>query len=200
MSVFIWILPIISALIGWFINQLVIYSLFQPHASKRIFGIGFHGIIPKYRMIIADKLGSYVSEKLFSFDELEQKIINPENITKIMPFIEERIDEFLKVKLTKEMPVLSMFIGSKTINSLKKTFMEELTTLFPVIMKNYAGNLKSEFDIKKIIKEKILTIDMRKTEHLFYVTGEKQIRNFKIVGAVSGFLIGSIQLILLKIF
>jgi uncharacterized membrane protein YheB (UPF0754 family) len=199
MSLYLWIIPFIGALIGWLINSGLILLFFQPRVPKVIAGIRFHGIIPKYRSTIAEYVGIYVSEKIFSFDELEQKIINPDNVTKVMPFIEGHIDEFLKVKLTKEMPFLSMFIGSKTISSLKKTFMEELMTLFPLVMKNYAGNLRNEFDIKKIVKEKIENADLQQLEFLFYKTGSKQIRNFKMLGAATGFIIGLLQFILFKI-
>jgi len=178
---------------------MLIRYFFHPRIPKTIAGIRFHGIIPKYRSDIAEKLGTYVSEKIFSFDELEKKILNPVNVTKVMPFIEGHIDEFLKVKLTKEMPFLSMFIGTKTISSLKKTFMEELLTLIPLVMKNYADNLRNEFDIKKIIIEKIENIDLQQLGYLFYKTGSKQIRNFKILGATTGFIIGVLQLILYKI-
>ena len=200
MSFYLWIVPFISALIGWLINHMLINFFFQPRVPKTIAGIRFQGIIPKYRKDIAEKLGTYVSEKIFSFDELEQKITNPDNVTKIMPFIEGHIDEFLKVRLTKEMPFLSMFIGTRTITSLKKTFMEELMTLFPLVMKNYAGNLRNEFDIKKVIIEKIENIDLENMEVLFYKTGSTQIRNFKLLGAATGFLIGALQLILYGIF
>lgn len=200
MGFYLWIVPIISALIGWLINHLLIRLFFHPLVPKTISGFRFQGLIPKYRMDIAEKIGLYVSEKIFSFNELEQKIINPANITKVLPFIEAHIDEFLKVKLGKEMPFLSMFIGTKTISSLKKTFMEELMILFPLVMKNYADNLRNEFDIKKIIKEKIENIDLHKLEFQFYKSGSKQIRNFKILGAATGFLIGVLQVILYIIF
>ena len=77
--------------------------------------------------------------------------------------------------------------------------MDELTTLFPLVMKNYSDNLRNEFDIKKIIQEKIEKIEVQKMELIFYKEGAKQIRNFKILGAATGFLIGIIQLILFSL-
>ena len=113
-----------------------------------------------------------------------------------MPVIEVHVDEFLNVKLMKEMPFLSMFIGNKTISSLKKTFMGELEVLFPQVMKNYATNLKSEFDIEKIITQKIGNLAPESIEPLFYREMSKPLARFKLIGAITGFIIGGLHVIL----
>ena len=184
---------------GWIINTLLLHYLFHPREPKNYLGFRIQGILPKYQREFANKVGKLVAEKFFSFDELEQKIINPDNLKKVMPVIEEHVDEFLNVKLMKEMPVLSMFIGSKTISSLKKTFMEELEVLFPQVMKNYATNLKSEFDIEKIVIQKIENLAPELIESLFFRDMSKPIRRFKLIGATTGFIIGLFQVILLFI-
>ena len=199
MNFWFFLFPFFGALIGWILNTLLLLYLFHPLHPKNILGFRLHGLFPKHQHEFAKKLGKLVAENFFSFDELEQKIINPDNLKKVMPVIEEHVDEFLNVKLMKEMPFLSMFIGSKTISSLKKTFMEELEVLFPQVMKNYAANLKSEFDIEKIITQKIENLDPKSIELLFYREMSKPIRRFKLIGATTGFIIGLFQVILLFI-
>jgi uncharacterized membrane protein YheB (UPF0754 family) len=199
MNFWFFLLPFFGAFVGWILNSLVLLHIFHPLHPKNILGFSFHGLVPKYQHEFAKKLGKLVAEKLFSFDELEQKIINPDNFKKVMPVIEVHVDEFLNVKLMKEMPFLSMFIGNKTISSLKKTFMQELEVLFPQVMKNYAANLKSEFDIEKIISQKIGNISPESIEPLFYKEMSKSLRRFKLIGAITGFIIGFFQAILLLI-
>ena len=199
MNFWFFILPFFGALIGWILNTLLLLYLFHPREPKIFLGFRIQGIVPKYQQEFAKKSGKLVAEKFFSFDELEQKIINPDNLKKVMPVIEEHVDEFLNVKLMKEMPFLSMFIGSKTISSLKKTFMEELEVLFPQVMKNYAANLKSEFDIEKIITQKIGNLAPVSIESVFCREMSKPLRRFKLIGAITGFIIGLLQAILLFI-
>ena len=200
MNFWFFILPFFAAMIGWILNSLIIFYLFHPRHPKKILGFTLYGIVPKYQREFAKKSGKLVAENFFSFDELEQKIINPDNVKRVMPVIEVHVDEFLNVKLMKEMPFLSMFIGSKTISSLKKTFMAELEVLFPQVMKNYAANLKSEFDIEKIITQKIADLVPESIEPLFYRELSKPLKQFKLIGAIAGFIIGLLQLILLLVF
>jgi len=192
----IYLIPLISAFIGWFTNWIAIKMLFHPREPKIILGIRFQGIFPKRQQQFAEKLGKLVSEELLSFEDIESKISNPANINKLMPFIETHIDHFLRVKLAEQMPVISMFIGDKTINQLKEVFITELTELFPVIMKNYMNNLQDDLDLEKIVTQKVAGFSSDKLEHILNTIMAKEFRFVEITGGVLGFSIGLLQVLL----
>ncbi|MEI2756591.1 MAG: DUF445 family protein [Chitinophagaceae bacterium] len=178
----IWVIilvPAISAFIGWVTNWVAIKMLFHPREPKKILGITFHGIFPKRQKQFAEKLGKLVSAEFLSFGDIEEKISNPENLKKIMPLIEEHIDEFLRTRLSDEMPVISMFIGDKTILKLKSAFMKEIETLFPQVMRKYAGNLKSELDLEHIVIQKVSAFSSDKLEETLYQIMSKEFRFVK---------------------
>ena len=189
-------IPIISAFIGWFTNWVAIKMLFHPKESKRILGITFHGIFPKRQKIFAEKLGKMISAEFLSFEDIEQKIASPQNLEKLMPMIGAHVDNFLKNKLSDEMPFLSLFIGNKTIKSLKKIFMQELETLFPQIMKSYTGHLQEELDLEKIVIEKVSAFSTDKLEDILYQIMSKEFRFVEILGGVIGFIIGIVQVLI----
>jgi len=189
-------IPIISAFIGWFTNWVAIKMLFHPKEPKRILGITFHGIFPKRQKIFAEKLGKMISAEFLSFEDIEQKIASPQNLEKLMPLIGAHVDNFLKNKLSDEMPFLSLFIGNKTIKSLKKIFMQELETLFPQIMKSYTGHLQEELDLEKIVIEKVSAFSTDKLEDILYQIMSKEFRFVEILGGVIGFIIGIVQVLI----
>jgi len=190
------LIPLISGFIGWVTNWVAIKMLFHPREPKRILGFTLHGIFPKRQKVFAEKLGKMVSAELLSFDDIQQKITNPKNLQKLMPMIENHVDNFLRNKLGEEMPFLSMFIGDKTISSLKKIFMQELETLFPKVMVNYAGHLKEELDLEKIVTEKVAAFSTEKLESILYQIMNKEFRFVEILGGVIGFIIGIIQVLI----
>lgn len=193
MNYWLLLLPIISAFIGWVTNWIAIKMLFHPRQPKRILGITLHGIFPKRQQVFAEKLGKLVRDELLSFEDIEEKIINPENLKKIMPLIEGHIENFLRVKLSDEMPFLSLFVGDKTIRSLKKIFMLELENLFPQLMKSYAGHLQAELDLEKIVTDKVAAFSSEKLETILFQIMSKEFRFVEIIGGVIGFLIGLVQ-------
>jgi uncharacterized membrane protein YheB (UPF0754 family) len=190
------VIPLISAFIGWFTNWIAIKMLFHPKEPKKILGITFHGIFPKRQKQFAEKLGRLVSAELLSFSDIESKITNPENLDKIMPVVDKHIDDFLRVRLADAMPVVSMFIGEKTINQLKEVFMTEMKTLFPVIMGNYMEKLKDDLDLEKIVVDKVAAFSTDKLENILNQIMSKEFKFVEIIGGVLGLIIGIVQVLI----
>ncbi len=187
------LIPLISGFIGWVTNWVAIKMLFHPRTPVNILGIKVQGIFPKRQDQFAEKLGKLVSRELLSFDEIEAKITNPDNLKQVLPQVESHIDHFLRVKLSDSMPMISMFIGDKTIEKLKSVFMEELEILFPKIMKDYSGTLKQQLDLEAIVTDKVKAFSSDKLEEILYQVMASEFRFVEIIGAVLGFLIGLFQ-------
>jgi uncharacterized membrane protein YheB (UPF0754 family) len=196
MSPWIWCIPVISACIGWFVNRTLLKMLFHPKQPRKILGLTFHGIIPKKQPELAKQLGQLVSTQLFSFGDIKKKITQKENIDKILPQIEGHIDHFLRTKLGTTFPMLSMFIGDKTITQMKGAFMSELEIILPEVLKSYVGNLQKDLDLEKIITEKVQEFSPGKLETALNDILKKELNFIKISGAVLGFTIGLLQILL----
>jgi uncharacterized membrane protein YheB (UPF0754 family) len=94
------------------------------------------------------------------------------------------------------MPIISMFIGDKTIEQLKSVFMKELESLFPVVMTTYMEKLKHELDLEAIVTEKVSNFSSDKLEEILQGIMSKEFRFIEVIGAVLGFLIGILQVII----
>jgi len=193
MSPLILSIPLISAFIGWFTNWIAVKMLFHPRLPIKVLGLTFQGIFPKRQHQFAQKLGKLVSEELLSFKDIEAKITDGSNLKQVMPIVENHIDNFLRNKLASEMPIISMFIGDKTIEQLKSVFMKELESLFPVLMTSYMEKLKHELDLEAIVTEKVSNFSSDKLEEILQAIMSKEFRFIEIIGAVLGFLIGIVQ-------
>jgi len=190
------LLPLIAACLGWCFISLALRLLFHPLHPKKILGFTFQGLVPKRQDEFAIKIGK-LSASLLPVNEMEEKITHPENVKKIMPQAEAHIDNFLRVKLVKSMPVVGMFVGDKTINNLKSLFVAELEQLFPEIMKNYMGRLKEDFDIEQIVTGKIAAYPPAGIEKAFLQTMNKELTRVKLLGGLLGFIIGLLQVIIM---
>lgn len=193
MNYWLLLIPVISAFIGWVTNLLAIKMLFHPRKPKKILGLTIHGIFPKRQQVFAEKLGKLVSDELLSYDDIQDKIANPKNLEKMMPMIEGHIENFLRVKMSDEMPFLSIFVGEKTIISLKKLFMLELEALFPQLMRSYTSQLQTELDLEKIVTEKVAAFSSEKLESILFQIMGKEFRFVEILGGIIGFIIGLVQ-------
>lgn len=176
------LIPIVGASIGWIANRMILNALIKR-------------ILPQKQAAIANQVGKLASQ-LVSFDEIEKKIAGPEAMDKIMPLVEGHIDNFLRNKLGQAFPMISMFIGDKTINQLKEIFMKEMQEIFPQLMKSYVQNLRSDLDIEKIVAQKIASFPPQQLEAAIRQNLGKELRSFELAGAGIGLLIGIIQVLL----
>jgi uncharacterized membrane protein YheB (UPF0754 family) len=182
-----------SAFTGWITTWIAIKMLFHPRKPINFLGFTLQGIFPKNQQLIAQKLGQVVSKEFLSFAEIEAKVINPNNLEKLKPEIEAHIDAFLREKLVTLFPMLSMFIGDKTINQLKTAFLTELENLFPILMKNYMKKLEHDLDLEKIVTDKVASFSSEKLEDILNQITKKEFQFLEIIGGVFGFIIGLIQ-------
>jgi uncharacterized membrane protein YheB (UPF0754 family) len=196
MSIWLWCLPLISAFIGWFTNWIAIKMLFHPKEPKRILGITFQGIFPKRQAQFAQKLGALVSKELLSFDDIQAKINNPNVIALATHKIDGYLDNFLKNKLTEQMPILSMFISNDVIDKIKTSLNAELTLRMPEILGDMTNSLKTELDIEKIVTSKVQAFSSDKLEEILNDIMKKEFVFVEIIGGVLGFIIGLLQLLI----
>lgn len=190
------LLPIISAFIGWFTNWIAVKMLFHPKDPVKILGITFHGIFPKRQQQFAIKLGSLVANELLHFDEIAKQLKDPSQLKKLSPVIEEHLDVFLKVKLKEKMPIIATFVGDSTLLKIKEGMMEEIEALLPRIINQYTDDLSQKIDIERIVTEKVSNFSSDKLEEILVAIMSKEFRFVEIIGGVLGFVIGLVQVLL----
>jgi uncharacterized membrane protein YheB (UPF0754 family) len=187
------LIPIISGFIGWITNWVAIKMLFHPRQPVNFLGITIQGIFPKRQKQFAAKLGKLVSSELLSFEEIKSVISNPNNLSSVMPILDQAIDRFLREKLSTAMPMISMFIGDKTIDKIKTTLTEELEQMLPTLIDQYIDKIQDRLDLEKIVTDKVSNFSSDKLESILYQVMAKEFKFIEILGGILGFLIGLLQ-------
>lgn len=191
------LIPLLTAFTGWLVIYLIVRMIFKPVIAKKLAGFTWQGIIPAKKQQIADRISQLVAAEFSGFARIEQKVSDPRNFETVRPLIETHIDDFLRNKLKEQMPMIAMFIGDKTMDTLKTIFIKEIETLFPQVMQQFAGNLKNELNLEQMLSSGIAGISSERINNLLYSSISKEIRNASLFGAAIGLLIGLVQLLLI---
>lgn len=188
------LLPLFSACTGWLVIWFLQWLVFHPREPKKFFGKQLQGILPAKQKQFAQIVSGTVAQHFFPAATIRDKLGNPAHLEKIMPRVEEHIDDFLKNKLSKEIPMLGMFIGDKMIAKVKEAFMREIALLFPTIMQEYGTAIANEFDIKQKVSDKILSINLENVEKKVHASMQREVNQLRLLGLVVGFITGLLQL------
>ncbi|MEI7588427.1 MAG: hypothetical protein WCJ68_02950 [Chitinophagia bacterium] len=125
------VLAFLTGCLAWFISWAYIKLLFFPKNPLVIGGSTWESVLHQItKQIPIDAL-------------LEEN--KKSSLATLLPFIDHNLDSFFKERLTEKMPIISMFIGEKTITQLKEVFIEELQTLFPDLISQFSKSIQAAF-------------------------------------------------------
>lgn len=190
------LVPILSTIAGWLISRTSTGMLFYPVKPKKILGITFLGLLPKYKTEIVKQAVEHLSTQLFSQKEIHEKFLGEERVEALLPQIEIHIDDFLRHRLGKKMPMIGMFIGENTIRQLKEVFMEELKEIFPGVMAAYINDTTQQKNFGEAIAKKIDSVHILELAKVLPASATQGLRQIGYIGALTGFMFGVIQVLL----
>lgn len=185
------VIPIISALIGYITNVVAIKLLFWP---KHPINLGFfklQGVLPKRQAEIATSVGELVEEQLLSLDEVFDEVDTPEMHAKFV----DKISDVLKDRLASIMP---SFLPSKVtkliIDNLNRVLRQEAPNIIIQVINSARDYLTEEIKISVIVEDKINDFDLDELEEMITGISSTEIRFIELLGGILGFIIGLVQL------
>lgn len=190
-----WTVPIIGAFIGWVTNWLAIKMLFHPRKPVKVLFLTFQGIFPKNKPRIADKLGTIVQRDLINFEDINDRLQDPDAINNFKEQIAIRVDNAIRDRIEKN-ALLDAIIPDQLIQSIHKTIVDEIGNNLPEVIKSSMTKIEEKLDIQTIVKNKVEQFSDEKLEQLLLDITSKEFTFIEIIGAVLGFLIGIIQLVI----
>lgn len=122
------LIPMLTGLFGWMLIWLLAKSLFFPTKAIQIGGFSWES-----------NLARLINQ--FPFELLIPKEADSAASFKAMqPLMEEKLDFFFNHTIKDKLPMMSMFIGDKTVAQLKAVFLEELASIFPQMIGQLTQN------------------------------------------------------------
>lgn len=195
-----YLIPFISAAIGWVTNYVAIKMLFYPRKEKNYLLFRFQGIFPKRQKVLAQKLGEIVANKLFSTAMIREKIDNAQTREEIKRTIDLEVSIYLREKIKNNLPVVGeLFLSEKRFEQVKDIVCGELDQFIPRIMNEFTKKV-DQVDIQQIVFDKVSQFSSEKLEDLLMGVLRKELKFIELAGAVLGFFIGVGQVALLIFF
>ncbi len=191
---FIILMGLIGAGIGWFTNLVAIRLLFRPYRFYKLplLGWGFQGLIPKRQKDIAVALGEVVSTELITGQDIAHSLGREENkeriARKVQQYVQERIIDKLPFVIPHSIQMALAEYAGKTLYHEVTGFLDN-----PQKILNQPDIEEIKTEIKKIVEEKVLSLDVRRLEEITYKLANRELKHIELLGGVLGFLIGIVQ-------
>lgn len=192
----IYLIPFISAIIGYVTNYIAIKMLFYPRKPVNLLLFKVQGIFPKRKTLLASRLARLVAEELLSMDQLKEEIDRQATQGEIREAIEDEVDNYLRDKISALNPILQTFINDNRILQLRDKICQEIEAFIPRITHQFFNRLDT-VNLENMVFEQVVSFTSDKLEHMMMSVIQKELRFIELAGAFLGFIIGLLQVLLL---
>ena len=122
------LIPMLTGLFGWMLIWLLAKSLFFPTKAIQIGGFSWESNLARL-------INQFPVELL-----IPKEADCAASFKAMQPLMEEKLDFFFNHTIKDKLPMMSMFIGDKTVAQLKAVFLEELASIFPQMIDQLTQN------------------------------------------------------------
>ena len=190
------LIPLISAIVGWFTNVVAIKMMFHP---IEFFGIppylGWQGVIPANALRLAKVSNSLITEKLLSLRELFDETFNADSFTgKLGAVIDEVTEQIIDEVANKHAKAMWDNAGEFMQNKVRQKVRAEVVEVSHAIALDMADDIDSIMDIERTVLEAVERHKALMGE-MFYEVGRQEFKFIERSGLYFGFLFGLAQMV-----
>lgn len=184
------LIPIISAVVGWFTNYLAVKMMFYPLEFVGIRPIfGWQGLIPAKRREMAEIEVKLVLGKLLSVEEIAQRL----DADQMTQAIERRLKQVLRRIVNEVMqesaPTLWAALPVQGKNLVYYRIEMDIPNVVRKMVHDFQQNVGEILDIRELVVEQ-LTNDPELINEIFLQAGAKEFPFIERSGLYFGFLFG----------
>ncbi|MEX2381662.1 MAG: DUF445 family protein [Opitutales bacterium] len=185
-----------TAFIGWLTNWVAIRMLFRPHRPLSLFGYTWQGMIPKRQKDLAANAAAIVEKEILGKHLLREQIEKLD----LKPYMKELGRRLVHGGLMDKLhavPFIGGFINQSILEKIEGILLQEIEKQSEPLKKKLADEMEERVPIRQLVEERIAALDVVRLEDVVNRVARKEFRAIEILGAVLGFAVGLIQLLLL---
>lgn len=192
-------LPIIGAIIGLIANHIALKLLFRPRNPINVFGLKIQGFFPKRRTELAHAIGHAVQNEFGFHNDIKEILTNGRHLESFKVAIKDAVDNFIERRLTFTSPLLTSLLPYGAILKFKEKITNEIMRFIPELAEGLTSELENKLDLKEVVVSKLEAYEISRIEEIVLDVSARELRHVKTIGAIVGFFIGIIQLLMIHL-
>jgi hypothetical protein len=171
-----YLIPILNALFGWLLVKRTVSGIFTG--------------LQKNPHVLTQNLGNLTLSK----GEIEAQFEGIDWVKELDPLIDKRLDSYIE-QIKQKIPMAGMFLSGEIVKTLKGQGKEEIYKMIPELKSLLAEQIATRVDVKQFVQNKVAELDF----NVLFKPLEKTLAIVSFAGAVAGFILGCIEVFLVKI-
>jgi len=191
------LIPLISALVGWFTNVVAIKMMFHPIEFVGIPPyLGWQGVIPANALRLAKVSNALITQKLLSLRQLFDQTFSADSFAgKLGAVIDDVTEQVIDEVANKHAKPMWDNAGEFMQNKVRELVRSEVIEVSRAIAMDMADDIDTIMDIEKTVLEAMERHKALMGE-MFYEVGHREFKFIERSGLFFGFLFGVFQMLI----
>lgn len=194
-----WIMPAFGFFTGFVSDWLALNLIFVPRERRRLFGlISLHGTLHAQREQVTRDYARLLANDIFSADVLLEAILRGPTSDRLFAVVAKEVDSAIDKEAGLARPMITLAIGTRRYREVKDKVINLLIDRLPETMGEAQDYATRALDIENLIVQKMNRLSAEEYEGILRPVFKDDEMLMILVGAVLGFLVGELQVLMVE--
>ena len=194
------IMPVFGLFTGWLTDYTALKLVFVPKYPKRILGFTMQGLFFKYRDEFTDIYGDLVARQVVTPHHMLSAILRGPTSDRLFALIEQKLYEEMDGQIGIGRPLVVLAVGGTGYQQVKELVAERVLERIPDTAGHLEQYAEDALDIRNTVVSQMRKMPEDDFEQLLRPAFRQDEWKLIAVGAVLGFLVGELQVLLVEQF
>ncbi|MFC5286904.1 DUF445 domain-containing protein [Actinokineospora guangxiensis] len=194
-----WVMPIFGGLTGWFTDWLALKMIFNPKQPTRYLGLfEWQGLFLKRRKEVAADYGELIAKEIITPHNVIEAVLRGPLSDRLFAMVSRQVRQTLDRQAGPARPLVVLAVGSGRYREIKESIAVKVIERLPETMSYIEDYAADAMDIRNTLVAKMQELTEEEFEALIRPAFEADEWILITVGAVLGFGVGELQVILVE--
>ncbi|WP_051115004.1 hypothetical protein [Actinokineospora enzanensis] len=192
-----WVLPVFGGLTGWLTDWLALKMIFFPRLPRRFGPFVWQGMFQRRRMAVAHDYGDLIAREILTVGNVLEAVLTGPKSDRLYALIHREVRRAIDRQASLAKPLVVAAVGSRRFQEMKAEAARKAIERMPETLRHVEDYATGALDIRATIIRQIQALTPVQYEGLLRPAFRQDEWKLIAVGAVIGFLVGELQVLVL---
>jgi uncharacterized membrane protein YheB (UPF0754 family) len=191
------IMPVFGLFIGWTTDWLALRMIFRPTQERGLIGpLRWQGRFHRRRYEVSEHYGDMLAREILTPHVLLDAMLTGPTADRLFAMVERAVGRALDAEAGVARPVVTLAVGSGRYEKLKRTIARRAIERIPETAEHLEAYTEGALDIRNTVVGKMRDLTVSEYEGILRPIFKEDEKVLIAAGALLGFLVGELQVIL----
>lgn len=193
-----WVMPTFGAFVGYFTDWVALTMIFRPVQPRRFLGVfRWQGLFHKRRDEVARDYGTLIATEILTPANIIDAMLTGPQSDRLFELISREVQRTIDQQLGFAKPLLVVAVGGREYQQLKRDAVRIVLDRLPETAREVEDYVMEAVDVRNTVVSKFGMMTSEEYENVLRPAFKQDEWKILLVGAVLGFLVGELQVVLL---